>query len=66
MIDTIKEKTIVKIQTSDENAKRWAVSASRLGMSRNDYLLTLLGNSLIPLPLTSVIRKNDPCPMDHR
>ena len=48
------EKTTIKIQTTEANATRWTTSAQRLGFrSRNDYLLSLLGNPRPPLAPTS-------------
>jgi hypothetical protein len=51
MTSSNENKTTIKIQTSQANAKRWKTSAARLGLSRNDYLLALLGNPTQPLPL---------------
>lgn len=42
MPKTDSPKTTIKIQTNAKNAKTWTNQAKRLGISRNDYLLSLI------------------------
>ena len=46
------ETTTIKIQTSEANANRWSTSARRLGISRNQYILSLIGNPRPPFAPT--------------
>jgi len=46
-------KATIKIQTSEANALRWKQSASRLGLTRNQYLLALLSGPTQPVPLAT-------------
>ena len=44
-----KDTTTIKIQTTEANANRWSTSARRLGISRNQYILSLIGDPRPPL-----------------
>jgi hypothetical protein len=49
------QKTTIKLQCPPQQAKQFSVSASRLGISRNDYLLSLIGNPSTPLAKATTI-----------
>lgn len=42
MQKTDSSKTTIKIQTNPDTARTWTAQAKRLGISRNDYLLSLI------------------------
>ena len=53
-----KETTTIKIQTTEANANRWSTSARRLGISRNQYILSLIGDPRPPLAPTFAINQD--------
>ena len=47
MKKTDSQKTTIKIQTSVQNARTWTNQAKRLGISRNDFLLSLIDSGTL-------------------
>jgi hypothetical protein len=63
----MKKTQTIKLEAPSTDAKLWKEKANAIGLSRQDYLLSLLKTSerRFPPSITSTFTKNSSCSMDR-